>query len=92
LTPQFYGRAAHFFGRRYVWPYGGLLVSRDPVAVDAVGAELLKQKRVSFFGEDRALDVPPIHITEADHRYHLGTSDLSKIQLVRLGWREEGLI
>ena len=92
LTPQFYGRGAHFFDRRYVWPYGGLLVGRDPVAVDAVGAEILKRKRISFFGEDRSLDVPPIHITVADHQYHLGTSDLSKIRLVKLGWREEGLL
>jgi len=92
LTPQFYGRGAHFFDRRYVWAYGGLLASRDPVAVDAVGAEILKRKRISFFGEDRSLDVPPIHITMADHRYHLGTSDLSKIQLVSLGWKAGSLL
>lgn len=92
LTPQFYGRGAHFFDRRYVWPYGGLLVGRDPVAVDAVGAEILKRKRISFFGEDRALDVPPIHITLADQRYHLGCSDLSKIPLIKLGWKEGELL
>jgi hypothetical protein len=92
LTPQFYGRGAHFFDRRYVWPYGGLLVGRDPVAVDAVGAEILKRKRISFFGEDRSLDVPPMHITVADHQYHLGTSDLSRIRLVKLGWEEGAML
>jgi hypothetical protein len=92
LTPQFYGRGAHFFDRRYVWPYNGLIVGTDPVAVDAVGAHLLQTKRIAFFGEDRALDVPPVHILAADKTYHLGVSDLRRIQLVKLGWMEEVLI
>ncbi len=92
LTPQFYGRGANFFDRRYVWPYKGLILGTDPVAVDAVGAHLLQAKRVAFFGEDKALDVPPIHIMVADRKYHLGVSDLSRIQLVKLGWMEEVLI
>jgi hypothetical protein len=92
LTPQFYGRGANFFDRRYVWPYKGLIVGTDPVAVDAVGAHLLQTKRIGFFGEDRALDVPPIHIIAADKNYHLGVSDLSRIQLVKIGWMEEALI
>jgi hypothetical protein len=92
LTPQFYGRGANFFDRRYVWPFKGLLVGTDPVAVDAVGAHLLQMKRIAFFGEDRALDVPPVHIMVADKKYHLGVSDLSHIQLIKLGWTEDILI
>ena len=92
LTPQFYGRGANFFDNRYVWPYKGLIVGTDPVAVDAVGAHLLQSKRIAFFGEDKALDVPPIHIMVADKKYHLGVSDLSRIQLIKLGWMEEVLI
>ena len=92
LTPQFYGRGASFFDKRYVWPYKGLIVGIDPVAVDALGAELLKRKRIAFFGEDRALDVPPIHITVADKKYHLGVSDLSRIELVKLGWTDDALL
>ena len=92
LTPQFYGRGANFFDRRYVWPYKGLIVGTDPVAVDAVGAHLLQTKRIAFFGEDRSLDVSPIHIMVADKTYHIGVSDLSRIQLVKLGWTEEVLI
>jgi hypothetical protein len=49
-------------------------------------------KRIAFFGEDRALDVPPIHIEVADKKYHLGVSDLSRIELIKLGWTEEVLI
>jgi len=92
LTPQFYGRGANFFDRRYVWPYRGLIVGTDPVAVDAVGAHLLQVKRTAFFGEDRPLDVPPIHILAADRQYHLGVSDLSRIQVIKLGWMEGALI
>jgi hypothetical protein len=92
LTPQFYGRGAHFFDKRYVWPYKGLIVGTDPVAVDTVGAHLLQVKRIAFFGEDKALDVPPVHIVAADKKYHIGVSDLSRIQLIKLGWMEEVLI
>ena len=92
LTPQFYGRGANFFDKRYVWSYKGLIVGTDPVAVDTVGAHLLQVKRIAFFGEDRALDVPPTHIMVADKTYHLGISDLSRIQLIKLGWTEEVLI
>ena len=92
LTPQFYGRGANFFDKRYVWPYKGLIVGMDPVAVDAVGAHLLQVKRIAFFSEDRALDVPPTHIMAADKQYHLGVSDLGRIQLIKLGWMEEVLI
>jgi len=92
LTPQFYGRGANFFDTRYVWPYRGLIVGTDPVAVDTIGARLLQVKRTAFFGEDRALDAPPSHIMVADKKYHLGVSDLNRIQLVKLGWMEEVLI
>lgn len=92
LTPQFYGRGANFFDRRYVWTYGGLIVGTDPVAVDAIGAHLLQAKRIAFFGEDQALDVSPVHIVVADKTYHVGISDLSRIQLIKLGWADEVLI
>ena len=92
LTPQFYGRGANFFDTRYVWPYKGLIVGTDPVAVDTVAAHLLQVKRTAFFGEDRALDAPPSHIIVADKKYNLGVSDLSRIQLVKLGWMDEVLI
>ena len=92
LTPQFYGRGAHFFDRRYVWPYKGLIVGTDPVAVDAVGAELLRRKRVAHFGEDRSLDVQPVHISVADKKFKLGISDLSRIEIVKVGWQDEALL
>ncbi|MBI5583945.1 MAG: DUF362 domain-containing protein [Deltaproteobacteria bacterium] len=92
LTPQFYGRGPHSVDRRYFWPYQGLIVGTNPVSVDAVGAELLRKKRIAFFGEDRELDVQPIHIAAADKKYRLGPSDLNRIEIIRLGWQEDALV
>ena len=92
LRPQFYGRGPNFFDRRYTWPYKGILASTDPVAIDTVGAHLLQIKRIAYFGEDRPLDVQPKYIATADKKYNLGISDLSRIQLIKLGWTEEVMI
>ena len=91
LTPQFYGRGPHSFDPRYVWNYGGMLVSKDPVAVDALGAELLRLKRLEFFGEDRPV-TPSIHVQMADTRHGVGVGDLKRIDLVRIGWEEKVLL
>ena len=91
LTPQFYGRGAQSFEAKYMWPYRGLAVSLDPVAVDAVGANLLKTKRIQHFGEEQPL-TPTTHITVADQKYGLGVSDLNRIDLIKLGWTKDVLI
>lgn len=92
LTPQFYGRGPNSVDRRYFWAYKGLIVGLDPVSVSAVGAELLRLKRIAFFGEDRELDVQPIHIAVADKKYRLGISDLSRIEIIKLGWMDQVLL
>jgi len=91
LTPQFYGRGPHSFDPRYVWTYGGMFVSRDPVAVDALGAELLRLKRLEAFGEDRPV-TPTIHVQIADTRHGVGVADLKRIDLVKIGWEEKPLL
>jgi len=92
LTPQFYGRGPHNFNRRYVWNYKGLIVGRDPVAVDTVGLSILKAKRRIELGP--AQEVPPVpkHIRLADTKFGIGTSDPDKIELIKLGWAEDILI
>jgi len=92
LRTQFYNRGPHHFDRRFVSEYKGLLIGKDPVALDAVGARLLQLQRVAHFGEDRPLDNPPIHIFVADEKYKLGVSDLRRIDIVKLGWTEGTLI
>jgi len=92
LTPLFHGAGAHHFDRKYLWDYKGLLVGTDPVAVDATGLRIIEARREQYFGEYRPMKPPPHHIAYADIRHGLGVSDPNKIELVKLGWREEVLI
>jgi hypothetical protein len=92
LTPQFHGVGPHSFHPKYVWRYSGLLVGFDPVAVDSVGLRILEAKRREHFGEERPLVPPAKHIQMADTRWHLGTADPAKIELVKLGYARDLLI
>jgi hypothetical protein len=92
LTPQFHGVGPHSFNPKYVWRYYGLLVGFDPVAVDTIGLRIIEAKRRDFFGEDRPLSPPAKHIQYADTRWHLGTADPAKIELVKLGYAKDLLI
>jgi len=92
LTPLFHGVGTHHFNKEYVWPYKGLIVSLDPVAADSVGLQIIQAKRKEFFGEDKPLNPPAKHIYLADTRHHLGTADLNKIDLIRIGYKEDILI
>ncbi len=92
LTPQFHSVGPHSFAREFLWPYGGLIVSTDPVAADATGARIIEAKRRLYFGDDRPISPPPHHIQIADTRYGLGVSDPEHIDLIRLGWDRDVLI
>jgi hypothetical protein len=92
IRTQFWSRGAHHFDRRYISEYKGLLIAKDPVALDAVGARLLQLQRVAHLGEDRPIDTQPKHIFVADQKYKLGVSDLNRIEIVKLGWMEGVLI
>jgi hypothetical protein len=91
LTPQFYGRGPHNFDPRHTWSYCGLFASKDPVACDALGAELLRLKRLEFFGEERPI-TPTKHIGYAETRHGLGVADLKRIDLVKVGWKDQLLL
>jgi hypothetical protein len=92
LTPQFHSVGPHSFSKEYIWPYYGLIVGVDPVAVDATGARILQAKRNLYFGKESPIAPRPHHIVYADTRYGLGKSDPAKIELVKLGWNEDLLI
>jgi hypothetical protein len=92
LTPQFHSRGPHSFDCRYVWEYKGLVVGTDPVAVDAVGLQILMTKRAEHFGSQSRLPAAPRHIRAADVKHGLGNSDLNHIELIKLGWKEGILI
>lgn len=92
LTPQYHGRGPHHFSRRYVWNYKGLLVSQDPVAIDAIGLRLIVAMRTRKLGKERAIPPVPKHIEVADVTHRIGTSDINKIELIKRGWNEDILI
>ncbi len=92
LTPQFHNIGPHHFDPSYVWNYNGLIVSTDPVAADSIGLRIIQQKRRLEFGADRPLQPTAHHIALADTEHHLGNSDMSRIDLVRLGWDGDILI
>jgi len=92
LTPQYHGRGPHHFSRRYVWNYKGLLLSQDPVAIDAIGLRLIMAMRTRKLGKERAIPPVPKHVEEADVKHGIGTSDINKIDLIKLGWQEDLLV
>jgi hypothetical protein len=92
LTPQFHSTGPHSFSKEFIWPYRGLILGVDPVAVDATGARIIEAKRELYFDDRRPISPPAHHIQIADTQYGLGVSDPERIELVRLGWQEEALI
>jgi hypothetical protein len=77
---------------RYLWPYRGLLGGFDPVAVEAVGLKIIKEKRQAIQGEPWPLSPPPLCLEAADSQYNLGTSRLEEINLEKVGWDKDSLV
>lgn len=83
LRAQCHGGPA--YSSHWNWPYGGLIVGADPVAVDRIGTEILEQKRKEFGlptlkEEGRA----PLHISRA-HQAGLGEGTIEAIHLLEVG-------
>jgi len=92
LTPQFHSTGPHSFSKEFIWPYSGLILGVDPVAVDATGARIIEAKRKLYFGDDRPMRPPPHHIQIAETQYGIGVADPDRIEIARLGWQEDALI
>ncbi len=92
LNPQFHTVGPHSYNDKYVWDYKGIMVSQDPVAVDAVGLMIIEAKRHEYFGKDLPMQTPAKHIRIADTKHSLGVSDPSRIELIKLGWKEDILV
>ena len=92
FTPQFHSFGPHGFNPKYVWKYHGVLLGFDPVAVDVTGLRIIEAIRREYFGEDRPLSPPAKHIAIADTKYHLGTSDPEKIELVKIGYDKDSFV
>ncbi len=77
---------------RFKWAYNGFIAGTDPVAVETVCLKIITEKRNALRGEPWPLSPPPICIEAADKIYHLGTSDISKININKVGWQENLLV
>ncbi len=77
---------------RYMWDYKGLIASTDPVAVDAVGLQIVMAKRKALRGEEWPLSPPPLCVSVADEKFGLGTARMSEITLDRSGWTQDVLV
>jgi hypothetical protein len=77
---------------RYQWAYNGLIVGKDPVAVDTVCLKIITEKRQALRGEPWPLSPPPICVEAADKVYGLGTSRLDRIKINTSGWKEDLLL
>jgi uncharacterized protein DUF362 len=77
---------------RYQWPYKGLILGMDPVAVEAISLKVITEKRRELRGEPWPLSPPPLCVEAADKMYGLGTSRLDRISINASGWKENLLL
>jgi len=84
ITAQYEGGPSYM--PQWSWPYNGLIVARDPVALDYTGCQILERKRAEKGMKTlRELHREPVYIaTAADAAHRLGTNDPKQIDLVEV--------
>ena len=84
ITAQYEGGPSYM--PQWSWPHNGLLVARDPVALDFTGWQILERKRAEKGLKSlRELRREPLYIaTAADASHRLGTNDPQRIDLVEV--------
>jgi len=92
LTPLFHSIGPHQYDPEAVWDYRGMLVSTDPVAVDALGVRLLEEMRNRFYERPPRGGTSTKHVGLADTRHGIGIANLEEIELIKIGWLEDTLI
>ena len=82
LVVQYHGGPS--YKAKGAWDYRGVLVSFDPVALDAVGAKIIEDKRREMgLPSLEQVGRPPKHIATAG-RMGLGVDNLEEIEIVRI--------
>lgn len=92
LTPQFNCLGPHHFDREFTWPYCGMIVGTDPVALDAVGLRIIEARRREYFKEESPVRPSAKHIRAAEEKHHIGVADPARITITRIGWKDGVLI
>ena len=84
LNAQYEGGPS--FMPQWMWPFNGLLVARDPVALDYVGWKIIEKRRAEAGMKLlKELKREPTYIaTAADAEHRLGTCDPQRIERVEI--------
>jgi uncharacterized protein (DUF362 family) len=84
ITAQYEGGPSYM--PQWTWPYNGLIVARDPVALDYTGWQIIEQKRSEKGMKAlKELRREPTYIaTAADTQHRLGTNDPWRIERVEV--------
>jgi uncharacterized protein (DUF362 family) len=84
ITAQYEGGPS--FMPHWTWPFNGLIVGVDPVALDHTGWQILERKRKEAgMSSLREAGREPTYIaTAADSKHKLGTNDLNQIELLEV--------
>jgi hypothetical protein len=67
----------------YRWNFGGLIVSRDPVAASATGLRILEKRRAEFQKKEWPLEAARLMMAHAQ-KIGLGNADADRIDLVEV--------
>ncbi len=84
VTAQYEGGPTYM--PQWTWPFNGVLVAQDPVALDTVGWRIIEQKRAEA-GMKPLKDMKrePLYIaTASDARHKLGTNDPARIERLEI--------
>ena len=84
VTAQYEGGPTYM--PQWTWPFNGLMVAQDPVALDTVGWQIIEQKRSAMGLKPlKAMNREPRYIaTAADARHKLGVTDPARIDRVEI--------
>jgi len=71
---------------QWTWPFNGLIVGRDPVALDYTGWQIIEKKRaeVGMKSLKESKREPTYITTAADSQHRLGTNDPKRLELVEV--------
>ncbi|MBM4079531.1 MAG: DUF362 domain-containing protein, partial [Planctomycetes bacterium] len=82
IRAQYNGGPA--YAPQWAWKHNGLLFSRDPVAIDRIGAQIIEEKR-------KASGMPPLKQAGREPKYietaaklGLGEGDPAKIEVIQV--------
>jgi len=74
------------------WEYRGMICSRDPVAADVIGCQILEAKRAAVRGAPWPLEPAPTYLEAAARLWKVGQADPAQIAVKAVGDKTDRLI